>query len=459
MSKATTVHICQACGFSQSKWAGQCESCQAWNTLVEEVVSTPPKSLKQETGHKLKSLKLEFTDLTTKEEPPDRVKVGVNEVDRVFGGGIVASSVTLIGGDPGIGKSTLLLQIAARISKNGLQVAYISGEESVHQIKERAKRLKNNDSPVALAAETDLRKILTALRTNKPQFVVIDSIQTLWSENLGAAAGSVTQVRACAAELTRWAKRTGAMLVIVGHVTKEGTIAGPRVLEHMVDTVFYLEGERSDQFRILRSVKNRFGPTDEIGIFEMAAQGLIPAKEPSALFLSDESDQSGGVAVFAAMEGSRPMLIEVQALVSKSVLAMPRRSVVGWDTARLAMLLAVLETRCGIRIHDKDVYLSVCGGYRITEPAGDLAVAAALLTSLANTSIDDKSVYIGEVALSGSIRPVGRMDQRLSEVERLGFECAIVPKGSPKSMNGLNVKRIPKLADLVDWIVPGGPDG
>ena len=459
MSRPSTVHICQECGFIHSKWAGKCESCKAWNTLVEEAVSTPPKSLKHETGRKSNSIKLEFTDLTSKEEPPDRVKVGVNEVDRVFGGGIVASSVTLIGGDPGIGKSTLLLQIAARIAKNGLKAVYISGEESVHQIKERAKRLKNNDSPVALAAETDLRMILSALRTNKPDFVVIDSIQTLWSETFGTMPGSVTQVRACAAELTRWAKKNGAMLVLVGHVTKEGTIAGPRVLEHMVDTVFYLEGERSDQFRILRSVKNRFGPTDEIGIFEMVAQGLTPAKEPSALFLSDESDQTGGIAVFAAMEGSRPMLIEVQALVSKSVLAMPRRSVVGWDAARLAMLLAVLETRCGIRIHDKDVYLSVCGGYRITEPAGDLAVAAALLTSLANTSVNERSVYIGEVALSGSIRTVGRMDQRLSEVERLGFDCAIVPEGSPKSMDELRVKRIPKLTDLVNWIVPGGPDG
>jgi len=380
--------------------------------------------------------------------------MGVDELDRVFGGGLVPNSATLIGGDPGIGKSTLLLQVAARLARNGVETVYVSGEEATAQIQERAQRLKVAESPVQLAAETDLRKILAALKASKPQFVVIDSIQTMWSDSFEAAPGSVTQVRACAQELTRWAKTSGAALVLVGHVTKEGQIAGPRVVEHMVDTVFYFEGERGHQFRILRAVKNRFGPTDEIGIFEMSQYGLAPADEPSTLFLSSDDDETGGAAVFAAMEGSRPVLAEVQALAAVSSYGTPRRSVVGWDGSRLATLLAVLESRCGVSLGGRDVYLSVAGGYRMNEPAGDLAAAAALLSSLADTPTPERSVYFGEVALSGAIRPVARTEQRLKEAARLGFERAYVPHGASATIEGLTVVPLRRLNELVDLLAP-----
>ena len=451
MSKSQFV--CQSCGAAHNKWSGRCDACGEWNTLVEEMLSAPPGGLKAPKGSKAQS-KTEFTALNGEQEPPARIIMGVDELDRVFGGGIVPSSATLIGGDPGIGKSTLLLQVAARLARNGLKTIYVSGEEATAQIQDRARRLKVSDSPVQLATETDLRKVLSALKSAKPDFVVIDSIQTMWSDSLDAAPGSVSQVRACGQELTRWAKKSGAALILVGHVTKEGTIAGPRVVEHMVDTVFYFEGERGHQFRILRAVKNRFGPTDEIGIFEMHQYGLAPAREPSALFLSSEDNETGGAAVFAAMEGSRPVLAEVQALVAPSAYGTPRRSIVGWDTNRLAMLLAVLESRCGVSLGGRDVYLSVAGGYKITEPAGDLAAAAALLTSAAANPGPSKAIYFGEVALSGAIRPVARTDQRLKEAARLGFEQAFVPDGSPTAIEGLTITPLKRLFDLVELIAP-----
>lgn len=429
--------------------------CGEWNTLVEETVSAAPGGLKAaKATTKRRSSKVEFVSLNDNAEAPPRIIMGVEELDRVFGGGLVPSSATLIGGDPGIGKSTLLLQVAARLARNGVKTVYVSGEEAAAQIQERAIRLKVADSPVQLATETDLRKILSALKAAEPEFVVIDSIQTMWSDSLEAAPGSVSQVRACAQELTRWAKKSGAALVLVGHVTKEGNIAGPRVVEHMVDTVFYFEGERGHQFRILRATKNRFGPTDEIGIFEMHQYGLAPAKEPSALFLSSDGENEGGAAVFAAMEGSRPVLAEVQALVAKSAYGTPRRSVIGWDSGRLAMLLAVLEARCGLSLAGMDVYLTVAGGYRIAEPAGDLAAAAALLTSISDTPAPAKAVFFGEVALSGALRPVARMEQRLKEATRLGFEHAYVPEGSPTNIDGLTVTPIKRLIDLVDLLAP-----
>lgn len=452
MSKSQFV--CQSCGAVHSKWSGRCDACGEWNTLTEETSSGPPGGLKAKKAGSKRSNKAEFTALDGNDTPPERILLGVEELDRVFGGGIVPSSATLIGGDPGIGKSTLLLQVAARLARNGLKTVYVSGEEATAQIQDRARRLKVADSPVQLATETDLRKVLSALKSAKPDFVVIDSIQTMWSDSLEAAPGSVSQVRACGQELTRWAKTSGAALILVGHVTKEGQIAGPRVVEHMVDTVFYFEGERGHQFRILRAVKNRFGPTDEIGIFEMHQYGLAPAREPSALFLSSEGDEAGGAAVFAAMEGSRPVLAEVQALVAPSAYGTPRRSIVGWDSNRLAMLLAVLEARCGVSLGGRDVYLSVAGGYRITEPAGDLAAAAALLTSASANPGPGKTIYFGEVALSGAIRPVARMEQRLKEAERLGFERAYVPDGSPTAIEGLTITPIKRLSDLVDLIAP-----
>ncbi len=455
MAKSTTAFTCQTCGAVHPKWAGRCEACGEWNSLVEESVSTAPGGLAApKTLSRKAGAKIEFTALNATSEAPPRHVIGVDELDRVFGGGLVPSSATLIGGDPGIGKSTLLLQVAARLARNGLKTIYVSGEEAAAQIQERARRLKVGESPVQLATETDLRKVLSALKAAKPDFVVIDSIQTMWSDSLEAAPGSVTQVRACAQELTRWAKTSGAALVLVGHVTKEGQIAGPRVVEHMVDTVFYFEGERGHQFRILRAVKNRFGPTDEIGIFEMHPYGLAPAREPSALFLSSDDEGAGGNAVFAAMEGSRPVLAEVQALVAASAYGTPRRSIVGWDNNRLAMVLAVLEARCGISLGGRDVYLSVAGGYRIAEPAGDLAAAAALLTSLADRPAPEKSVFFGEIALSGTIRPVARIDQRLKEAQRLGFRHAFVPEGSFSAIEGLTVKGLSRLSELVELLGP-----
>ncbi|WP_353256122.1 DNA repair protein RadA [Hyphomonas sp.] len=456
MAKApTSAFVCQACGAVHAKWSGRCEACGEWNTLVEEAVSAPPGALKADkTPAAKRGPKTEFIALNSEAETPPRIVIGVEELDRVFGGGMVAASATLIGGDPGIGKSTLLLQAAARLARNGVKTVYVSGEEAAAQIQERAKRLKVANSPVQLATETDLRRILSALREADPGFVVIDSIQTLWSDALEAAPGSVAQVRACAQELVRWAKKSGSALVLVGHVTKEGTIAGPRVVEHMVDAVFYFEGERGHQFRILRAVKNRFGPTDEIGIFEMHALGLTPAKEPSALFLSAEAEPGGGTAVFAAMEGSRPVLAEVQALVAKSPFGTPRRSVIGFDTGRLAMIMAVLEARCGVNFAGMDVYLSVAGGYRISEPAGDLAAAAALLSSLSGNPVPARSVFFGEIALSGAVRPAPRMDQRLKEAARLGFQGAYGPDSSLPAEGGLTVTPIARLIALVDLLAP-----
>jgi len=451
---ATTAFVCQSCGEVHSKWSGKCVGCGEWNTLVEEaVVGVPGGLAAPKTGSK-RTNKVDFVALNDTAEAPARIIMGVEELDRVFGGGIVPSSAKLIGGDPGIGKSTLLLQVAARLARNGMKTVYVSGEEAAAQIQDRARRLKVAESPVQLATETDLRKILSALKAAEPDFVVIDSIQTLWSDSLEAAPGSVSQVRACAQELTRWAKKSGAAVVLVGHVTKEGNIAGPRVVEHMVDAVFYFEGERGHQFRILRAVKNRFGPTDEIGIFEMHQYGLAPAKEPSALFLSADGESEGGAAVFAAMEGSRPVLAEVQALVAKSAYGTPRRSVVGWDSGRLAMLLAVLEARCGMSLASMDVYLSVAGGYKIMEPAGDLSAAAALLTSLSANAAPERSVFFGEVSLSGAVRPVARMEQRLKEAARLGFERAFVPEGAPSAVDGLTVTPIKRLIDLVELLAP-----
>jgi DNA repair protein RadA/Sms len=446
--------VCQACGAVHSKWSGRCDGCGEWNTLVEETASAPPGGLKPATGKARRTRPAAFTALNGTNEAPARIQIGVEELDRVFGGGVVPASATLIGGDPGIGKSTLLLQVAARLAHNGLSSVYVSGEEATAQIQDRARRLKVAERPVQLATETDLRKVLAALQDVRPDFVVVDSIQTMWSDSLEAAPGSVSQVRACGQELVRWAKTSGAALILVGHVTKDGQIAGPRVVEHMVDTVFYFEGERGHQFRILRAVKNRFGPTDEIGIFEMHAYGLAPAREPSALFLSSDQDETGGTAVFAAMEGSRPVLAEVQALVAPTAYGTPRRSIVGWDSSRLAMILAVLEARCGVSLGGRDVYLSVAGGYRMTEPAGDLAAAAALLTAAASSRPPEKAIYFGEITLSGAIRPVARMEQRLKEAARLGFQQAFVPEGSPTEIDGLTITPLKRLSGLVDLLAP-----
>ena len=402
--------------------------------------------------------KIAFVGLDGGGAQPARLKTGIAELDRVCGGGLVAGSAILIGGDPGIGKSTLLLQAAAALAANPLgppPCVYVSGEESPDQIGLRARRLGLESRNVALASETSVRDIVATLEAGEaPEVVVIDSVQTLFVDTLDSAPGTVAQVRASAQELIRLAKRRGFTLFLVGHVTKEGAIAGPRVLEHMVDTVLYFEGERGHQFRILRAVKNRFGPAHEIGVFEMTDGGLQEVANPSALFLAERDSAVPGSAVFAGIEGTRPLLVEIQALVSPSPLATPRRAVVGWDAQRLSMILAVLEARCGLALAGRDVYLNVAGGLKIGEPAADLAVAAALVSAAVGTTVPDAAVVFGEIALSGEIRPVGQTDARLKEAAKLGFEQAIVPRrrGKERGESRLRMMEIGHLRDLVDQL-------
>ena len=440
---------CSECGAAYSKWSGQCDACQSWNTISEnKALASGPK------GKSLGALRgkpIPLIDLDTHEPEPPRTQAGVAELDRVLGGGLVKASALLVGGDPGIGKSTLLLQAAARFARNGLKVVYISGEESTAQVQMRARRLGLEKSPVRLAAETNLRDILTTLEAEQPDLAIIDSIQTMWADHVDSAPGSVSQVRASAHELTTFAKRNGMSVVMVGHVTKDGSIAGPRVVEHMVDTVLYFEGERGHQFRILRAVKNRFGPADEIGVFEMTGKGLAEVKNPSALFLSERGAPAPGSVVFAGIEGTRPMLCEIQALVAPSPHSQPRRSVVGWDGGRLAMILAVLESRCGVPFTGLDVYLNVAGGLRISEPAADLAVAAALVSAREDAAVPSDAVIFGEISLSGALRPVVQTENRLKEAEKLGFTSAITPQQAKQvAVKGINLRQAHDLAAFVE---------
>lgn len=448
MAKNSTRFVCQECGASHAKWSGQCDGCGNWNSLVEEVqAESAPKGLSAGKGRRIG-----FVGLEGEGKHPPRRTTGITEFDRVTGGGLVPGSALLVGGDPGIGKSTVLLQAAAALAQSGSRVAYISGEEAIEQLRMRASRLNLNKSPVQLAAATSVRDIITTLDApDAPDVVVIDSIQTMYVDSLESAPGTVSQVRASAQELIRLAKRKGFTVVLVGHVTKEGQIAGPRVMEHMVDTVLYFEGERSHQFRILRAVKNRFGPTDEIGVFEMTDKGLMEVTNPSALFLSDREGEISGAAVFAGMEGTRPMLVEIQTLISPSPLGTPRRAVVGWDSGRLAMVLAVLESRCGLALGANDVYLNVAGGLRVSEPAADLAVAAALASSLSGHPMAPGTVVFGEIGLSGEVRAVSHTEARLKEAEKLGFKKAITPKGRKgKSMIGdMRIEEVGHLADVL----------
>lgn len=438
MPKPSSLFVCQSCGTSHGKWAGRCDACGEWNTLVEEAVS---QNVVKIGGRRKKGRTVDFVDLGGESAEVPRLKTQMAELDRVTGGGLVPGSALLVGGDPGIGKSTLLLQAVGRLAKAGLKTAYISGEESAGQVRRRAKRLGLADAPVQLASETSLGPILDGLMAEKPDVVVIDSIQTMWTDQLGAAPGTVAQVRACAQELTRFAKKRGATMILVGHVTKDGQIAGPRVVEHMVDAVLYFEGEKSHQFRILRAHKNRFGPTDEIGVFEMGESGLAEVPNPSALFLDGRGDAASGAAVFAGLEGTRPVLTEIQALVAPAAFGTPRRAVVGWDSGRLAMVLAVLEARCGVSFAGKDVYLNVAGGLRINEPAADLAVAAAIASSAFDMPLPSDAVVFGEISLSGDVRPVGRSDARLKEAAKLGFGRAIAPR--PAKSKGKSAKKKP----------------
>src|ERR1051326_6156343 len=411
MARRTVNFVCQKCGAVTGRWQGKCGACGEGNTIAEESAAAPqPPAMRP--SRKGRAFALEPMTAATRDAP--RLASGVAAFDRVTGGGFVKGSVLLVGGDPGIGKSPLLLQVAAAVARKGERAVYISGEEAVAQVRLRAERLRIADAAVELAAETAIEHILATLAHGKaPRLVVIDSIQTMWTDAVESAPGTVTQVRAAAQALIRFAKSSGAAVLLVGHVTKDGQIAGPRVVEHMVDAVLSFEGEGSHQFRILRAVKNRFGPTDEIGVFEMTGTGLQEVANPSELFLSERDLGSPGTAVFAGIEGTRPLLVEIQALVAPSALGTPRRAVVGWDPSRLSMLLAVLEAHCGIRLSGHDVYLNVAGGLRIQEPAADVAAAAALVSSLARAPLPPDAVYFGEISLSGAVRPVTQAAARL----------------------------------------------
>lgn len=429
MAKQQKRYICQSCGAVATKWQGQCADCGAWNSLVEEKIA-PKTPFTNRHNLRTGGNIVRLGNLATEQPLPERMVTGIAEFDRVLGGGFVSGSATLIGGDPGIGKSTLLLQAGVRLALSGKEVVYISGEEAVDQIRLRAKRLGFAQAPVQLAAASSVRDILATLeQLPHIDFLIIDSIQTMYSDMIEGAPGTVSQVRASSQELIRFAKEAGVALILVGHVTKDGAIAGPRVLEHMVDTVLGFEGERSHQYRILRTTKNRFGGTDEIGVFSMADQGLSEVTNPSSLFLTSRDENMSGAIVFPAMEGTRPVLVEMQALtVRLSSGATPRRAVVGWDSGRLAMILAVLEARCGLNFSSAEVYLNVAGGYRVTDPAADLAVAVALISALAERPIPSETVAFGEIALSGEIRPVAHSRLRLRESAKLGFTKALIPK-------------------------------
>jgi DNA repair protein RadA/Sms len=457
MAKAQKRFVCQSCGSAGSKWSGQCSDCGEWNSIVEEAsaVVTPFRA-----RHDLQSggQTIALVGLDADIPLPPRMPTGIAEFDRALGGGLVAGSATLIGGDPGIGKSTLLLQASALIAKSGYDVVYVSGEEAADQVRLRAQRLGLGSAPVQLAAATSVRDILTTFRKGAPPaLLVIDSIQTMHSDLIEGAPGTVSQVRASAQELIRFAKESGAALVLVGHVTKDGSIAGPRVLEHMVDTVLSFEGERSHQFRILRAIKNRFGGTDEIGVFAMAEAGLEEIANPSSLFLTDRGEAVPGTVVFPALEGTRPVLVEIQALVVRLASgATPRRAVVGWDSGRLAMILAVLEARCGLSFSTCEVYLNVAGGYRLSDPAADLAVAAALVSALSERPVPPAAIAMGEVALSGEVRQVSLASLRLKEAAKLGFDTALVPRDIKDRSTALAIKAFGTLNGLVDHLLGRG---
>ena len=427
MAKKSTIdYVCQNCGSVYPKWQGKCDSCGEWNTIVEEKKSTSEFS---NISEKKKGNQIDFVSLNGENHTYKRLVTNLSEINRVSGGGLVPGSVILVGGDPGIGKSTLLLQICAgmadKLKDNGC--FYISGEEAIDQVRIRAKRLGLADTPVRLASTTSVKDIIATLEKENPSLVIIDSIQTMYLEDVESTPGSVAQVRACAYELIKIAKRKGFILFLVGHVTKQGAIAGPRVLEHMVDTVLYFEGDRGHHFRILRAVKNRYGATDEIGVFEMQDTGLVEVENPSALFLAERQGCVSGSCVFAGIEGSRPLLVEIQALVGNSGYNGAKRAVVGWDSNRLAMVLAVLEARCGMNFSTHDVYLNIAGGLKISEPAADLAVAMAVISSMTNKPLPSDMVVFGEIGLSGEIRSVSQPNLRLKEAQKLGFTNAIIP--------------------------------
>ena len=449
MAKAKTIYTCTECGASEPKWQGQCPSCHAWNTLVESIAETTSVSRFAPLAETAGLQKL--AEVEAAEVP--RQPTGVSEFDRVLGGGLVAGGVVLIGGDPGIGKSTLLLQTLCHIG-GARKAIYVSGEESPQQIAMRAKRLGLDASPISLLAEINLEKIISMLQKHKPDIAVIDSIQTVYSEALQSAPGSVAQVRECSAQLTRLAKQAGITVILVGHVTKEGALAGPRVLEHIVDTVLYFEGDQSSSFRLIRAFKNRFGAVNELGVFAMTEKGLREVTNPSALFLSHHSEQVAGSCITVTMEGTRPLLIEIQALVDEAHAPNPKRLCVGLEQNRLAMLLAVLHRHAGVACFDQDVFINAVGGVKISEPAVDLAVLISITSSLKNKPLDNKLIVFGEVGLAGEVRPVQRGQERLKEAAKLGFTKAIVPKANaPKQrIDGIEVVAVERLEQALNYV-------
>jgi DNA repair protein RadA/Sms len=447
MARSQTNYVCQACGAVSAKWSGRCEACAAWNTIVEEKAPIP---LGASARKPARGRVMALEDLKTSEDAPPRRATGIAEFDRVCGGGLVPGSAVLVGGDPGVGKSTLILQALAAYARIGGRAVYISGEEAMGQVRLRAARMGLADSPVALGSATCVEDILATLESGPiPGVVAIDSIQTIWTSALDAAPGTIAQLRTASLDLVRYAKTSGAAILLVGHVTKDGQIAGPKAVEHLVDAVLYFEGERGHHFRVLRAVKNRFGATDEIGVFEMTGAGLAEVANPSALFLGDRNSSAPGTAVFAGLEGTRPLLVEVQALVARTSYGNPRRAVVGWDSGRLAMILAVLDSRAGLGASGHDVYLNVAGGLEIGEPAADLASAAALVSSLSGQALPKGSVFFGEISLSGEIRPAPQPELRLKEAVKLGFTTAIVPAGLKAAPSGLALREVRDVVELV----------
>lgn len=454
MAKSKTVYTCTECGASESKWQGQCPSCMAWNTLVESVAETSTSNNRYANKFEGLAASSQLQKLSSIQAADiERTPTGISEFDRVLGGGLVEGGVILIGGDPGIGKSTLLLQVLCHLGKSA-QAIYVSGEESPQQIAMRAKRLGLDASQVELLAEINLEKILATLQTHKPNIAVIDSIQTVYSEVLQSAPGSVAQVRECSAQLTRLAKQLGITVILVGHVTKEGSLAGPRVLEHIVDTVLYFEGDQNSSFRLIRAFKNRFGAVNELGVFAMTEHGLREVSNPSALFLSHHEEQVAGSCITVTMEGTRPLLIEIQALVDESHAPSPKRLATGLEQNRLAMLLAVLNRHAGIPCFDQDVFINAVGGVKIAEPAVDLAVLLSIVSSLKNKPLDNKLIVFGEVGLAGEVRPVQGGQVRLKEAAKLGFTKAIVPKANaPKAkITGLEVIAVERLEQALNQL-------
>ena len=447
MAKVKTIYVCQACGGASAKWQGQCPTCQAWNTLEESIAETPSAPRFQGLAQSIPRQKL----ATIQAEDLPRLPTGIEEFDRVLGGGLVPGGVVLLGGDPGIGKSTLLLQALAQMSAAGVSVLYSSGEESAAQIALRAKRIDLKAPQLEVLAEIQLEKLLTIMDTVRPQVVVVDSIQTIYSEAFSSAPGSVAQVRECAAQLTRFAKSTDICVLLVGHVTKDGHLAGPRVLEHIVDTVLYFEGDTHSSFRLVRAIKNRFGAVNELGVFAMTEKGLRGVSNPSAIFLSQHAEMVPGACVLVTQEGSRPLLVEIQALVDTAHIPNPRRLAVGLEQHRLAMLLAVLHRHAGIACFDQDVFLNAVGGVKITEPAADLAVLLAIQSSIRNRALPRELIVFGEVGLAGEIRPCPRGQERLKEAAKLGFSIAIIPKANmPKTkIAGLRIISVERIDEAI----------